>query len=200
MALRCRICGREGFEICPECSFKEMNQQCWRCRMYLPAAEMQQFQGQWICPNCRMDLQEEKKRHGGGSAEHGGAGSGAGGSGEDFTSEERKERLGECERCGRPSEVFYIVGGRKLCKFCFEQGKEYMARGPGASPLRIQIMRRKREKKGLLRRIVEFFLGNPEGPEYEIVEAEVLSPKKEKGKGQGKEEPKKHDWGEHKKE
>lgn len=196
MAIHCRVCGREGFDICPECSFRELNQQCWRCRMYLPMAEMQQYQGQWICPNCRMDMQEAERKHSKGG--HGSSGS-QGGAGDDSASQEFNDRLGECERCRRPTDVFYIVGGRKLCKFCFEQGKEYMARGPGASPTRIQIMRRKHEKKSPLRKIIEFFLGKGE-PEYEIIEAEIVAQKKPEGKKPQKEETPKHDWHEHKKE
>jgi hypothetical protein len=197
MALHCRVCGREGFDICPECSFRELNQQCWRCRMYLPSAEMQQFQGQWICPNCRMDMQEAQRRQEKG---HGGSGSSGGGPGDDSASSEMGERLGECERCKRPTDVFYIVNGRKLCKFCFEQGKEYMARGPGTSPMRIQIMRKTHEKKSLFRKIIEFFLGKSEEPEYEIVEAEIVVPKKKEEEKPKREEPKKHDWHEHKRE
>ncbi len=188
--------------------------------MYIPKSEMQQFQGQWICPNCRMDLQEGE-RHGKGRGA-----SGEGGPGDEPGSQEMRDKLGECERCKRPTDVFYIVNGRKLCKFCFEQGKEYMARGPGTSPARIQIMRRKYEKKGLFRKILEFFFGKPEEPEYEIVEAEVIIPKKneepktqkesaqkppegaraeivpKKSEGQKpqKEEKPKHDWQEHKRE
>lgn len=197
MALHCRICGREGYDICPECSFKELNQQCWRCRMYLPKSEMQQYNGQWICPNCRNDMREEEKRHE--RKEGGPSGSPTGGSSKGSAEAEMGEKLGECERCGRPTDVFYIVGGKKLCKFCFGQGREYLARGPGGAAPRVQLMRKKAVKKSWLRKLIESIFGKTDEDEIEILEVEILSqkpPPAKHSKPPGKEG---HDWKEHKK-
>ena len=36
--------------------------QCWRCGMYLPREEMQQWKGMWYCPYCLAEIIEEEER------------------------------------------------------------------------------------------------------------------------------------------
>jgi len=166
--LRCRVCGRPGFDICPDCQFKEMNQQCWRCRMYIPLAEMQQWRGQWICPNCRMELREEEERS---------------------HTKETGERLGQCERCGRRAGILYRWKGRLLCEICLDKDEDYAGGRPSAGGIRIRPLQKKRHK-GLLRRIFEFIFGRNEKEETEIVE---VAPRKKAGK-KGAPPEKKTDW------
>ena len=161
--LRCRVCGRSGFDICPDCQFKEMNQQCWRCRMYIPKAEMQQWKGQWICPNCMMEMREEEERS------HG---------------REARERLGQCERCGRRTATLYRWKGRLLCQVCLDKDEHYAGKGPSAGGIRMRPIEKK-PGKSLIQRLAEFIFGKKE-EETEIVEA----PRKKKEP----QKKKKTDW------
>lgn len=52
--------GSDGHMYCESCRFYGMNQQCWRCRIYVPFAEMQQYRGFWMCQYCLIDAREEK--------------------------------------------------------------------------------------------------------------------------------------------
>ena len=106
----CSRCGRkaeteygvDGQPYCSSCIFYGLNKQCWKCRMYLPASELQQYRGQWICPNCLMDLRDEEKGK------------------EDNMS--RSYRYSErCQRCGRESDRFYMWNGRRLCIYCLDE-------------------------------------------------------------------------------
>lgn len=135
---RCSRCGRQGHveygidgkSYCSSCIFYGMTKQCWRCRMYLPAAELQQYKGQWVCPYCIMELRDEDRRM------------------QKPPETYKKKPLSTtpliyretCERCGRAAEFFYIWNGRKLCKSCLEeeQAKWGMAGGgPSAAPTRV---------------------------------------------------------------
>jgi hypothetical protein len=123
-----------------------MNKQCWRCRMYLPASELQQYRGQLTCPYCIMDLRDAD-RH----------------------SEEREaprkpkmEALAipeTCDRCGRDLESrVYIYNGRKLCKSCLgdEQDKwGLVGGGPMSSPYKVTLGPEiKRKKASLLESLI----------------------------------------------
>ena len=160
--LHCRVCGRPGFDICPDCQFKEMNRQCWRCGMYIPAAEMQQYKGQWICPNCLMDMraEDEKMLH----------------------EPKVREKLGECERCGRRTGILYRYRGRLLCEVCLKRDEDYMARGPSGGKVVVRPLK-KEKKRGLLQKLVDFILGRKrKGPEI----VEVVVAKEKEGAGKGK--------------
>jgi len=111
--------------------------------MYLPAAELQQYKGNWVCPYCLIDLKEEEKKL------------------EKPPKEYKPEKYpiqpvsyGErCERCGREVETLYIWNGRKLCKSCLEEEQKKwttVSRGPGGAP--IVVTREKKE--GLLSSII----------------------------------------------
>ncbi len=120
---RCVRCGREtdveygsdGLAYCTSCIFYGMNKQCYRCRMYLPVSELQQYQGQWMCPYCLNDVRDEARRtEERVSRESGAKGSGAEGQGS-YASSER------CDRCGRELTTVYYLGGRRLCRDCYEE-------------------------------------------------------------------------------
>ena len=102
--------GSDGLAYCNSCSFYGMNKQCYRCRMYVPASELQQYKGQWMCPYCLNDSRSEDRR-----AEERGSGEGERASG--YASGER------CERCGRELTTVYYYGGRKLCEDCLDDAK-----------------------------------------------------------------------------
>jgi len=210
--MRCRICGREGFDICPECQFKEQNQQCWRCRMYIPKAEMQQWRGQWICPNCRMDLEREESETGAERKRE-----------EDAAQAETREKKGRCDRCGRETLILYRFNNRNLCWYCLEKEDTYGGAGGTGGAIPIQLTRERKGGKGLLKMIKEFLFGKGPGgegePEIAVAraipirkiggEGEIAPVKKEgaetreekreepekEEKKTGKEEKKKPEWG-----
>jgi len=116
--------------------------------MYLPAAELQQYKGQWVCPYCIMELRDEDRRM------------------EKPPETYTKKPLAatpiiyreQCERCGREAEFFYIWNGRRLCKSCLEeeQAKWGMAGGgPSAAPTRVVY---NRGNEGLLGSIIKEIL------------------------------------------
>jgi hypothetical protein len=116
--MRCSRCGSEGetqygsdgLAYCNSCAFYGMNKQCYRCRMYLPASELQQYKGQWMCPYCLNDSRSEERK-----SEERVLGEGERGTG--YASGER------CERCGRELTTVYYYGGRKLCGDCLDDAK-----------------------------------------------------------------------------
>jgi len=171
----CRVCGREGYaDICSECMFREQNQQCWRCRIYIPMAEMQQWRGQWICPNCRMDLErdeEETRKEKKGIKV------------EEEAAAELYEKKGKCDRCGRDTIILYRFNGRNLCWYCLEKEDTYAGAGGAGGAIPIQLVRGKKKRKGILKRIKEYFFGKgaEEEAEIEISVARVV-PIRKKGK------------------
>lgn len=170
----CRVCGREGYaDICSECMFKEQNQQCWRCRMYIPKVEMQQWRGQWICPNCRMDL--ERKEEGAGKEKKGKA--------EEEAAAELYEKKGKCDRCGRDTIILYRFNGRNLCWYCLEKEDTYAGAGGAGGAIPIQLTRQVSKKKGILKRIKEYFFGKGAEEEAEVeVSVARIVPIRKKGR------------------
>ncbi len=119
----CMRCGSEIFsgQYCESCSFYATNDQCWRCRMYLPRVELQQWRGQTYCPYCIMDIRDEEKN----AEERRGEGA-------------RKEEEGvppgefppgvaqknpdyQCDKCKDDLDLVYVVADHKFCELCFEQ-------------------------------------------------------------------------------
>ncbi len=134
----CSRCGRvseldygpDGLGYCSSCSFYGMNRQCWRCRMYLPASELQQYKGQFTCPYCIQDLRDADRR----------------------AAESPREKPvievyhipEQCERCGRDFEGrVYIWNGKRLCKKCREDEQEskwgLVGGGPMHAPMRVSL-------------------------------------------------------------
>ncbi|NYZ60729.1 hypothetical protein H0O01_03455 [Candidatus Micrarchaeota archaeon] len=170
----CRSCGREGYsDICSECMFREQNQQCWRCRMYIPNAEMQQWRGQWICPNCRMDLEREE----------GGPGREKKKKEEEGGQADMYEKPGRCDQCGRETIILYRFNHRNLCWYCLEKEDTYAGAGGTGGAIPVQLSRQVRKKKGVLGRIKEYFFGKgaEEEAEVEISVARVI-PIRRKGR------------------
>ncbi|NYZ77290.1 hypothetical protein H0O02_03165 [Candidatus Micrarchaeota archaeon] len=216
---RCSRCGGEGNveygsdgqSYCSACIFYGINKQCWRCRMYLPASELQQYQGNWVCPYCIMDLKAEAQKM------------------EKPQKEYKAEKYPiqpvsyseRCERCGRETEIFYIWNGRRLCSSCLEEEQKKwgtVGGGPSAAPYRVtygkkegligSIISRALERIGLRKRklegeivaapkvaeakgekekptsVVSFMRGKPLAEEPEKKEAEAVGKAEEKPEGQ----------------
>ncbi len=130
--------GVDGQSYCSSCIFYGLNKQCWKCRMYLPMSELQQYKGQWICPNCLMDAKDAdnyRMRR--------------------YTYNER------CARCGREIDRLYTWNGRRLCITCLndEQSKWGMVGGgPMGGGSRIMSPIKEDGSEGLLSRIISSIL------------------------------------------
>ncbi|MFH0885025.1 MAG: hypothetical protein V1861_04905 [Candidatus Micrarchaeota archaeon] len=131
--------GSDGLTYCSSCAFYGLNKQCYRCRMYLPAAELQQYRGQWMCPYCVQDMRDADRKA------------------EEPAADKGKPHLDvvsyleQCERCGRDLESrVYIWNGKRLCKSCVNDEQEkwgLMGGGPMAAPYRISLEPEKKRKK-----------------------------------------------------
>lgn len=102
--------GSDGQAYCTACIFYGLNKPCWRCRMYLPASELQYYNGQLTCPYCIMDMRDEDRKN------------------NEPTIKKPKLQtiiyVEICDRCGRNLEsLVYILNGRKLCKTCVDDEK-----------------------------------------------------------------------------
>ena len=113
--------------------------------MYLPASELQQYKGQWTCPNCLMDARTEENR-----------------SKYEYKPKKPVVQLEahpeRCERCGRDVDIIYIWNGKRLCRSCVEDGQKQWATvggGPSGAPQRISVVPLKAAKKKSL--IESFF-------------------------------------------
>lgn len=156
MSQACSRCGRvdhieygsDGLAYCSSCIFYGLNKQCWKCRMYLPASELQQYRGQWTCPICIQDMRYQDQR----------------------ASEYRHDKdplrvlsyVEQCERCGRNLETVYVWNGRKLCKRCMEEEQEswgLVGGGPSGSSQKVSMQALKISKqKSLLQFLIDEFL------------------------------------------
>lgn len=121
----------DGQSYCSACLFYGLNKPCWKCRMYLPSSELQQYLGQWTCPYCIMDLKDAEKK-----------------SDEDRTSYTSERGSGDketltglhenefCDRCKRKLVIVYIFNNRKLCEICIDkEKKEFEEVTGGATPM-----------------------------------------------------------------
>ena len=115
--------------------------------MYLPASELQQYKGFWVCPYCIMELRDEDR----------------------IMQKPPKQYkkpdypispivyTEKCERCGREAEYFYIWNGRRLCKSCLDEEQKkwgMVGGGPGAAPQRLTYGK----DEGILGSIINRFL------------------------------------------
>ena len=110
--------------------------------MYLPASELQQYKGQWMCPYCLQDARDADRR----------------------ATEYRHKRVPvralsyseTCERCGRDLESrVYIWNKRRLCRKCLGDEQEkwgIVGGGPVGPPQRVSV---KMVEKGKLRLMIE---------------------------------------------
>jgi len=150
---RCIRCGREdnveygsdGQAYCNSCIFYGMNRQCSRCRMYLPATELQQYKGQWACPYCLMSMRDEDRAP------------------EDRPGAEKKSEgyfTGEtCDRCGRQLTTAYYHAGRRLCATCFDDARrEWKDVGGERPPMPMyRITEESAKQKGRMGFLESFF-------------------------------------------
>lgn len=105
--MACRVCGKEGADICTECRFTEENRQCWKCRIFIPKHGLQHWRGFWYCPHClnKIILLDTKTAAG-------------------------QVKL-ECQRCGvlHPKSGLFEWGDKAVCANCkkqLEDGKPWM--------------------------------------------------------------------------
>jgi hypothetical protein len=152
----CSRCGRQasveygldGLAYCSSCSFYGLNKQCWKCRMYVPATELQQYRGQWTCPICLQDMRSERIRE------------------SEYKPEKHKMQAlaipETCERCGRDTEILYYWNGRMLCKSCLDEAQQswgLVGGGPMGAGQAIRVTSRgAAEKESLLARAINEFL------------------------------------------
>lgn len=174
----CSRCGRagemeygaDGLSYCSACIFYGLNRQCWRCMMYLPISELQQYRGQWACPYCIQDMRYEDRKKGEGPAP-------------EKPHLDVLQYVEQCERCGRDLQGrVYIWNGKKLCKHCLgDEQQEWglMGGGPMGPPQRITVeaLRPARKKSLVERAVSEFLALTGLKKRSEIREIIVYSPK-----------------------
>ncbi len=157
--MQCTRCGAEahdygsdGLAYCSSCLFYGMNTPCWKCRMYLPASELQTYRGQLTCQYCMMDLKDEQRRM------------------EERGSETRKDHYvseeiieEHCDRCGRELRTVYYYNGKHLCSTCLEEEKkEWKTVGGEGPPMSMYKVKEEKSRKAKIveavhRKLNEFF-------------------------------------------
>lgn len=156
--MACAKCGREcSGTYCETCQFYAYNDQCWRCRMYLPRLELQQWMGQTYCPYCIMDVQQAK------AAETREAERVRGGIEKDdkgVPPDEQPPPIGqknpdyECDKCKHDMDIAYIVADHKFCDICFNEQLSYWKKEGVKVPPYMKF--RLKENAGLFRRFIHF--------------------------------------------
>jgi hypothetical protein len=164
--------GSDGLTYCSSCAFYGLNKQCYRCRMYLPAAELQQYRGQWMCPYCVQDMRDADRKA------------------EEPAPDKGKPHLDvvsyleQCERCGRDLDRrVYIWNGKRLCKSCVDDEQEkwgLVGGGPMAAPYRISLKPEKtRKKTGIIESLISetlYLFGIKKKKELEIIVMDAKMP------------------------
>lgn len=137
--------------------------------MYLPIQELQQYNGQWACPCCIMDMRDEERRREGRSSREGRK--------KDeviYVPPLREQEL--CERCGRVLTMVYIVNGKKLCSYCLDEHKdEWKTVGPDRPPMSPHRVKAEKSYKANLVAKIEAKIGELLawlGIEYKKIEKE----------------------------
>ena len=98
-------------------------ERCWRCGMYFPREELQQWKGQWYCPYCLMEVQEEERwaeqrrkeitdQHKPPTDYHTPPPSPS-------ASAQHDDAFYTCDRCGKRVDEIYITARGKFCSTCF---------------------------------------------------------------------------------
>ncbi|MFH1393521.1 MAG: hypothetical protein ABII71_02120 [Candidatus Micrarchaeota archaeon] len=151
---RCIRCGREGHmeygsdgqAYCGSCVFYGMNKPCWRCGMYVPASELQQYKGQWMCPICIGDARAADARVSYKEPTY---------KKNDYPMQVHSYEE-TCEKCGRTLVTVYILNGKKLCWTCLheEQDKWTIVGGekPPTVPMKMTV---EAQRKSALRKFFE---------------------------------------------
>ncbi|MDD5171938.1 MAG: hypothetical protein PHF60_02780 [Candidatus ainarchaeum sp.] len=137
--------GTDGLPYCSSCIFYGTNKQCSRCRMYLPTTELQQYNGQWVCPYCLQDMRDDTRK---------------------MTERVREKPHVEavsyvetCERCGRDlKDHVYVWNNKRLCKKCLEHEQEQwtlMSGKPFGAGQRVSVVPiREAKKRSFMDRII----------------------------------------------
>lgn len=95
--------------------------------MYLPSTELQLYRGQWTCPYCIMDVQDEERRIE--ARSHQAAHESTD---RHLDSDQEAER---CDKCRRKLSFVYLFNGKKLCENCVDKEKdEWKEQGGGGTP------------------------------------------------------------------
>ncbi|VVB98262.1 Uncharacterised protein [uncultured archaeon] len=125
---QCSKCGREISHgtYCESCQFYVYNDQCWRCRMYLPRVELQQWRGQTYCPYCIQDIRDEQRRE---SETEAASARGPGYAADRPGTPPDEKPFGqgqknpdyECDKCKGDLDIVYVVADHKFCEVCFHQ-------------------------------------------------------------------------------
>lgn len=125
--MKCIKCGAESVgQYCNNCAFYENNAQCWRCRMYLPRVELQQWRGQTYCPYCIMDIREMEKKaeeYDGEQARHRITTHDTGSTPPDERpfGTGQQDSVYECDKCKNDLDIVYVIADHKFCELCFNQ-------------------------------------------------------------------------------
>ncbi|MEW6036185.1 MAG: hypothetical protein AB1529_06235 [Candidatus Micrarchaeota archaeon] len=141
--------GADGLPYCSSCIFYGLNRQCWRCRMYLPASELQQYKGQWACPYCIQDMRDADRK----AEEH-------------IVEKPKLEVLSypeTCERCGRDLKGrVYIWNDKRLCRNCVGDEQEkwgLVGGGPMGAPYKVSLEpENRRKRRGFIETAIGEFL------------------------------------------
>lgn len=139
----------------------ETKSQCWRCRMYFPKYESQQWRGYTYCQRCILDIQNEErnaedrmqdKARKAGEAIHRPL------RGDKFPPSGTAQLAEEyaCESCGKDLEMVYILANHKYCDACFTQ--QVRAWKEQGIELPQYIKFKLKERKGLFARFFDFLL------------------------------------------
>ncbi|MBU1681914.1 hypothetical protein KKE38_03775 [Candidatus Micrarchaeota archaeon] len=161
--------GSDGLSYCSSCVFYGLNKQCWKCGMYLPASELQQYRGQWICPICIQDLRAKDRKET-----------------EYVHTKPKLQRITyseTCERCGKNLDTVYIWNGRRLCKSCLGAEQEtwgLVGGGPSGAAQRLPVRPLRVQKQtSLIELIIGEFLalfGIKQTRQSEIIEVHSKMP------------------------
>ncbi len=154
--LQCSRCGREiNFgTYCDSCQFYVYNEQCWRCRMYLPKAELQQWCGQTYCPYCIQDLRDHERNMQANQDERVRKIPG------EKPPDEHGFRIGQknldyfCDQCQSDLDIVYVIADHKFCELCFQQYRKECINNDIDTPPHVKF--RIKESPGLLVRLINF--------------------------------------------
>lgn len=116
--------------------------------MYVPASEVQQYRGQWVCPICIQEMRAKSARS-------------------EYKAPKYPMRPlaypETCERCGRDSGILYIWNNRRLCRSCLEEEQKtwgVVGGGPSGAGQAIPVQPlRVAEKESVIESLIAGFLG-----------------------------------------
>ncbi len=112
--------------------FYANNEQCFRCRVYVPRVEMRYYAGMLYCPVCYQEIMFEQReerdkmyedaRKGAMTAHRtcGNCGAYLNESGECPNCSRRGIQQSQCQKCGKFTYELYTLRGKQLCKTCYD--------------------------------------------------------------------------------